>query len=473
MRHKKILNLGIELSHEQTNTLNNYGYDIDYHKPRNIAELSDIITKKINKEKSDIMLVPTDNNFYQFALTLIEDIPKIVDVSSAPEKKAIIERYKGITKDIVAVTINKSDLINEVISNTIGPNVSVGIVGTGRIGKDVSSRILSDLPLIKRLYLHNGNNQDKAKALGMVLNSVKTTPGIKINKSLEIKVANEIEEIKENCDYTLITIGKIEKEKKYSKRSDLLGTYAKDIIHIAERYKDYEGATIIVTTPIDMLSLLFYLHSNKTNITGFGALLDKARGITILNNWCEEIGIENPNIKLSVIGPHSNNLFINTGYVNNIPFNKIKFKDGKSFNALINELIEYGNEERELDERKPQSLHTGIRVMEYLKALINNKETHGSTLVDLNKVSFSHNYRKSHDELFLDKYKKNFPNGVFMGMPIRFREHKAQLSEINLETYQKRMLADNLQMERKEIMAFLDTSKNYEKLKKFFIEPCS
>ena len=167
----------------------------------------------------------------------------------------------------------------------------VGVIGTGWVGSSVAISILHRGTV--ELWL-NDLNGDIAEGEAMDL----------VQGSAFYPVANvrtsTVEEMRE-CDVIVVTAGA--GGRPGQSRLDLLGANAKVVEGIGTAIRGYHGIVIMVTNPVDLMTVLLVRSSGlpPSRVIGTGTMLDTARLRQILGR---ELGLAPLSIHGQVVGEH-------------------------------------------------------------------------------------------------------------------------------------------------------------------------
>jgi malate/lactate dehydrogenase len=187
-------------------------------------------------------------------------------------------------------------------NKTIYKNIS--IIGMGRIGESLLMNILNEKERLGLNDIYIYSRPTRQKEINRVNGIIQQLPPK--YRSFSIHHTHELEEIGNNTDILILTIGK--KEGGGKRREDLIGMYFKDIKNIMEGMERTPPLIIMATNHVTSNCLVAHLYSKTENpyIVGF-TRMDRLRAEKILRNWLESENYKNANeinIDLDILGPH-------------------------------------------------------------------------------------------------------------------------------------------------------------------------
>ncbi len=190
--------------------------------------------------------------------------------------------------------------------------VKLAIIGVGKVGSTLAfisamKGEISEIVLMDR-------NENKARGIAL-----------DISQSFDVKISvtNTYEKISDS-DILVITAGS--PRKTGMKREDLLEENSKIIKDISTKVKEsgFEGISIIVTNPVDIMSYLYYKITgfDRKKVIGLGGLLDSMRMRYYISR---KLNIGLNSISALVIGSHDGRMIplVRYSYVGNMPLTKL------------------------------------------------------------------------------------------------------------------------------------------------------
>jgi len=173
----------------------------------------------------------------------------------------------------------------------------IGIIGSGNVGANMAFFIAEKGVDNVLLY-----DVKEGLAQGKSLDMMEASP-IR-GYSTWIHSTGKPEDIL-NCEIAIVTAGNVRKPG--MRREDLFIENKEMIEKIAQSFSRYKGVVIIVTEPVDMLTMLFLEKSGlqPRQVMGLGGCLDSTRLRFLI---ARELGVSMENVTALVVGRHSDSM---------------------------------------------------------------------------------------------------------------------------------------------------------------------
>jgi len=178
-------------------------------------------------------------------------------------------------------------------------NARVGIIGLGNIGGALAHSLLNHHPF--ELYVYDINaSMAEGKTKDLVQGAV--VSGVDLPR---IQVVSQVKDML-SCDVIVITAGK--PRLPGMDRKDLLRVNRSIITPIAQDLKGTRAKIIVVTNPVDVLSLDVYKileTTDRRQVMGMSGALDSGRFRTLVARHC---AVSAQTIGGYVMGPHNDDM---------------------------------------------------------------------------------------------------------------------------------------------------------------------
>ena len=188
---------------------------------------------------------------------------------------------------------------------------TAGIIGSGNVGANVAF-MLAERGFAGRILLCDS---EAGIATGKALDISEAAP---VRAYSAIAEGADMDRIAE-ADIIVLAAGNprqvVREGDQVNKQTyaDLLAANSATVVDVAHRLRGYGGVVVLVTEPVDPLTLLFRRESGieRARVLGVGTLLDSQRLRALIAN---ELGLTAASISALVMGTHDENMVVVPAY---------------------------------------------------------------------------------------------------------------------------------------------------------------